>query len=113
MRSYLKKLWVRRLLSLLILAALWEVLSETGAIDPFYAPAPSEILRVVFSLFAEGTILNHLEATFTAALAGLVIGLGLGIFLGFAAAETGTLPDPSRGSGRSPPAGPSPTSPRS
>jgi NitT/TauT family transport system permease protein len=68
MRSYLKKLWVRRLLSLLILAALWEVLSRTGAIDPFYAPAPSEILRVVFSLFAEGTILNHLEATFTAAL---------------------------------------------
>ncbi len=86
MRTHPKKLWVRRLLSLLILAALWEVLSRTGAIDPFYAPAPSEILRVVFSLFAEGTILNHLEATFTAALAGLVIGLGLGIFLGFAAA---------------------------
>ena len=86
MRTHPKKLWVRRLLSLLILAALWEALSRTGAIDPFYAPAPSEILRVVFSLFAEGTILNHLEATFTAALAGLVIGLGLGIFLGFAAA---------------------------
>jgi NitT/TauT family transport system permease protein len=86
MKSYLKKLWVRRLASLLILTALWEVLSRTGTLDPFYAPAPSEILRVVFSLFAEGTILNHLEATFTAALAGLVIGLGLGIFLGFAAA---------------------------
>ena len=32
MRNFLKKLWVRRLLSLLILAALWEVLSRTGAI---------------------------------------------------------------------------------
>ena len=82
MRNYLKELWVRRLLSLLILTALWEVLSRTGTIDPFYAPAPSEVLRVVFSLFAEGTIFHHLEATFTAALAGLVIGLGLGVFLG-------------------------------
>ncbi|MGH7810754.1 MAG: ABC transporter permease [Candidatus Binatia bacterium] len=77
---------VRRALSLLALTALWEVMSRTGVINPFYAPAPSEVLRVVFSLFAEGTIFNHLEATFAAALAGLIIGLGLGIVLGFAAA---------------------------
>jgi NitT/TauT family transport system permease protein len=86
MRSYGEKLWVRRLVSLLSLTALWEVLARLGAIDPFYAPAPSEILRVVFSLFAEGTIVGHLQATFTAALAGLVIGLALGVFIGFAAA---------------------------
>src|SRR4030095_14237628 len=49
-------------------------------------PPPSEILRVVYSLFAEGRILNHLEATFTAALAGLVIVVALGIFFGFASA---------------------------
>ena len=55
-------------------------------INPFYAPAPSEILRVVVTLFVEGTIFSHLEATFTAALAGLVFGLALGILLGFAAA---------------------------
>src|SRR6202008_2633969 len=62
-------------------------------INPFYAPAPSEILRVVFSLFAEGTILNHLEATFAAALSGLVLGLVIGIILGFAAALTPLLAD--------------------
>ena len=71
MKPYVENLWVRRLISLLFLTALWEVLARLGAINPFYAPAPSEILRVVFSLFAEGTILGHLEATFTAALAGL------------------------------------------
>ena len=86
MRLYLKKLWVRRSLSLFFLALVWEVLARRGAIDPFYAPPPSEILRVVFTLFAEGRILNHLEATFAAALAGLVIGVALGIFCGFAAA---------------------------
>jgi len=70
----------------LALALVWEILSRLGTIDPFYAPPPSQILSVVFSLFAEGKIFNHLEATFSAALAGLTIGLALGIFLGFAAA---------------------------
>ena len=86
MRPLVEKLWVRRLLSLLTLAAVWELLARRGILDPFYAPPPSEILRVVYSLFAEGRILSHLEATFTAALAGLVIGVALGIFCGFAAA---------------------------
>ena len=86
MRPLVEKLWVRRLLSLLTLATVWEVLARRGILDPFYAPPPSEILRVVYSLFAEGRILSHLEATFTAALAGLVIGVALGIFCGFAAA---------------------------
>lgn len=86
MSSYLKNIAVRRVLSLLVLISVWEIMSRMGLINPFYAPAPSEVLRVVFSLFVEGTIFRHLEATFAAALAGLVIGLGLGIFLGFAAA---------------------------
>lgn len=86
MRTYVKKVWVRRLISLLFLAFVWEVLSRTGVINPFYAPAPSEILRVVVTLFLDGTIFSHLEVTFTAALAGLVFGLALGIVLGFAAA---------------------------
>lgn len=86
MRLHIEKLWVRRFLSLCALAFFWEVLARRGIIDPFYAPAPSEVMRVVFSLFAEGRIFSHLEATFSAALAGLVIGVVLGIVLGFAAA---------------------------
>lgn len=81
-----QKLWVRRFLSLCVLAFFWEVLARRGIIDPFYAPAPSAVIRVVFSLFVEGRIFSHLEATFSAALAGLVIGVALGIVLGFAAA---------------------------
>jgi NitT/TauT family transport system permease protein len=93
MNAYGEKVWVRRLLALVFITALWEVLARVGVINPFYAPPPSEIFRVVFSLFAEGTILGHLEATFTAALAGLVIGLALGIFFGFAAALIPLLAD--------------------
>ncbi len=86
MKRYVEKVWVRRLISLLLLTALWEILARIEVISPFYAPPPSEILRVVFPLFAEGTILSHLEATFTAALVGLVIGVAVGVFCGFAAA---------------------------
>jgi NitT/TauT family transport system permease protein len=93
MKSQLDKIWVRRLLSLAMLAALWEVCARVGIVNPFYVPAPSDILRVVFTLFAEGTILGHLQATFSAALAGLVIGLALGIVLGFAAALVPLLAD--------------------
>lgn len=94
MRGYLlKNVAVRRALSLLALIGAWEVMSRMGVINPFYAPPPSEVLRVVFVLFVEGTIFNHLEATFAASVAGLVIGLGLGIFLGFAAALISWIAD--------------------
>jgi NitT/TauT family transport system permease protein len=86
MKTYGERVWLRRLVSLLLLTAFWEVLARVGAINPFYAPPPTEIFRVVFALFTEGAILSHLQATFAAALAGLVIGLALGVVCGFAAA---------------------------
>src|SRR5690606_38409335 len=44
------------------------------------------VVAVLLSVFADGSIWSHLEATFSAALLGLVIGLLIGIILGFAAA---------------------------
>ena len=84
--SYLKKAGVRRAIALTGLMLIWEVLSRAGVINPFYAPPPSEVLRVVITLFVERTIFTHLEATFFASLVGLVVGLALGVALGFAAA---------------------------
>jgi NitT/TauT family transport system permease protein len=84
--SYLKKAAVRRAIALMTLILLWEVLSRAGVINPFYAPPPSEVLRVVITLFVERTIYTHLEATFFASLVGLLAGLVLGVILGFAAA---------------------------
>ena len=51
MNRYLKNVAVRRVLAMGLLAAAWEGLSRMGVINPFYAPAPSEIMRVVVSLF--------------------------------------------------------------
>jgi NitT/TauT family transport system permease protein len=77
---------VRRAVALVVLVALWEAASRAGLINPFYAPAPSKVGEVLATLFSDGAIWDHLQATFTAALAGLVLGLLIGIVLGFAAA---------------------------
>ena len=77
---------VRRGLALLLLLALWETLSRVGWLDPFYAPPPSAVAQVMFTLVADGELWPHLEATAVAASVGLLIGLVVGIVLGFAAA---------------------------
>jgi sulfonate transport system permease protein len=77
---------VRRAAAFAFLLLLWESLSRLGVIDPFYLPPPTKIVAVLVTLFADGEIWPHLQATFTAALLGLVAGVILGIVLGFAAA---------------------------
>lgn len=77
---------VRRGVALLLLLTVWESLSWIGWVDPFYAPPPSRVASVLFSLFVDGDIWTHLAATFIAAFSGLVGGLVIGIALGFGAA---------------------------
>lgn len=79
-------LYLRRTAALLAVLGLWELAGFLGWIDPFYAPPPSDIGATVYTLFADGEIYNHLEATFGAALAGLGLGLIAGALLGFIAA---------------------------
>ena len=76
----------RRSAALFLLLVLWEALSRLGWLDPFYAPPPSRVARVMVSLFTDGEIWPHLEATFSAAIIGLLAGLAVGIVLGFGAA---------------------------
>jgi NitT/TauT family transport system permease protein len=82
----LQKVWLRQLLALVVFLSAWEALARAGLLDPFYAPPPSEVMRVLFGVFADGSIWPHLQATFSAALFGLALGLVLGALLGFAGA---------------------------
>lgn len=87
MNQSLTGLIVRRLLVVLVLLGFWQLAAgHFGWIDDFYLPPPSRIALTLWHLFAEGKIYTHLEATFTAALAGLVLGLVVGVILGFVAA---------------------------
>ncbi|WP_204623440.1 ABC transporter permease [Crenalkalicoccus roseus] len=93
MRAFLDRLWIRRLIALSLLIALWELAGRAGLLDPLYFSTPSEVALVGAGLFLDGSIWPHLQATFTAALLGLGAGLAIGVALGFAAALVRPLAD--------------------
>jgi NitT/TauT family transport system permease protein len=78
--------WLRQLIAFVLLLGLWEAAGRAGLLNPLYAPEPSRIAAALIQLFADGEIWTHLEATFTAALGGLVLGIVVGIALGIVAA---------------------------
>lgn len=86
MKGRLAAASVRRILVLTALVLIWEGCSRAGWINPFYLPAPSAVAKVIVILFVDGQIWVHLQATFSAAVIGIIGGLAIGIVLGFAAA---------------------------
>ena len=84
---------VRRVFAAVTALVAWEVLARLGVIDPFYGPPPTAVAGVLGELFATGEIWTHLQATFTAALGGLAIGVLIGGSLGFTAALVPSLSD--------------------
>ena len=92
-KRFFDRLWVRRVIALSLLVALWELSGRLGLLDPLFFSTPTEVARVAAGLFADGSIWPHLQATFTAALLGLLVGLAIGIVLGFAAALVPLLAD--------------------
>lgn len=78
--------WVRRLLALGLVLAAWEAAGDAGRLNPLFAPSPSRVWVALADLFADGRIWPHLEATFSAALGGLALGIVVGVLLGVAAA---------------------------
>jgi NitT/TauT family transport system permease protein len=85
-KGWLHSAAFRRATAFTLLALLWEIASRHGWVNPFYVPAPSRVVQVLYGLFAEGEIWPHMRATFSAAVVGLLAGLAIGIVLGFAAA---------------------------
>jgi len=78
--------WVRQLVAFALLLAVWEAAGRAGMLNPLYAPSPSLIGAALVDLFSGGTIWTHMDATFTAALGGLALGILIGIALGVVAA---------------------------
>jgi NitT/TauT family transport system permease protein len=78
--------WLRRVIALGLVIAAWEAAGRAGLLNPLFAPSPSRVWAALVDLFADGRIWPHLEATFSAALGGLALGIVVGVLLGVAAA---------------------------
>jgi NitT/TauT family transport system permease protein len=86
MRLERRHAWVRQLAALAVLLAVWEAADHADLLNPIYAPSPSRVGAALIDLFADGRIWPHLEATFSAALGGLALGILVGVALGVVAA---------------------------
>jgi sulfonate transport system permease protein len=75
----------RRIVSPIVLVAVWEAAARTGALPQDKMPSPSEVLAAGWRLAADGTLAGHLADSLTRAAIGLAIGGGLGLVLGLAA----------------------------
>jgi NitT/TauT family transport system permease protein len=78
--------WLRQAAAFAVLLIAWEAAGRAQLLNPLFMPSPSQIGAALLDLFGSGSIWPHLEATFTAALGGLVIGIVVGILLGVLAA---------------------------
>ena len=81
-----KYAWVRQIAAFSILLLLWQAAGNAGWLNPLYMPTPLQIGAALAQLFGDGSIWTHMEATFTAALGGLALGILAGVVLGIAAA---------------------------
>src|SRR3954449_4613927 len=78
--------WIRQLGGVAVTLELWEAAGRAGLLNPLFVPSPSLIGSALYELFADGRIWPPLDATFTAALLGLALGILAGIVLGVVAA---------------------------
>jgi NitT/TauT family transport system permease protein len=78
--------WLRQLFALVVLLLIWQAAGAAGYLNPLYMPTPLQIWGALAELFGGGSIWPHMYATFSAALAGLALGIVVGIALGVLAA---------------------------
>lgn len=81
-----RRAWIRQWLTFAAVLTVWEAAGRAHMLNPLFMPSPSQIVKALIELFVSGSIWTHLEATFAAALGGLVIGIVVGVVLGVAAA---------------------------
>jgi ABC-type nitrate/sulfonate/bicarbonate transport system permease component len=83
-RSALKKTTTIIQGSLLPIALLvaWELLAQTGAINPVFFPPPSKLASLFLELSGDGSLWMHVSKTLSRLLPALVIGATTGLFLG-------------------------------
>lgn len=65
--------WSLRIGILVLFVHLWEALSNSGAIDPFFFSSPSRIKKVIVDLYESEALFNHMTATLYETVLGFLI----------------------------------------
>lgn len=84
-------LFVARLGTILAVLGLWQVLSDTGAIDEYFFSKPTAVWDALVRLVRSPNFAQHLQVTLTEASVGLVAGCAAGMVVGFLFAKSPLL----------------------
>jgi NitT/TauT family transport system permease protein len=76
-----------RVAVVLVVFALWEVLSRTGAVSPRLLPSASESLAMLGELLQRASVRNDLVVTASEVLTAFVVAVPIGTLIGFLIAE--------------------------
>ena len=60
---------------------LWQLLADTGIIDPFFFSSPSRIFETIFSLASSGNLFIHIWTSLYETIIGFVLATLIGVFL--------------------------------
>ena len=87
-KKYLKKIRVDKTTTLIaqiailiVFLALWEILTATYIIDPFFLSSPSRMITTLVDTFVNGNLLYHIGITLFETLIGFILATSLGTFI--------------------------------
>ena len=89
-----RQLLLRRsssLLTLLALLLLWQFVSDQQIVSRILVPAPAEVHAAFMQTLADGSLAKHTLVTLGEMAYGLLLGLGVGLLLGYAIAKAPLL----------------------
>ena len=73
--------WIGRITILVAFLGLWELLSSTGAIDPFFFSSPSRMAQTIVTLAQEGNLWIHIWTSLYETVIGFIIATALGFII--------------------------------
>lgn len=93
-RPWSERIRIELLLAPLVVGAtlwLWDALVRWGEYPPFILPSPALVGRKLLGALTDGTLWYHAQITLLEIFAGLILGLGVAIVLGYFLAKSRTL----------------------
>lgn len=87
-KKYLKKIKIDKTTTLIAqilifcaIVGLWELLTATKVLDPFFLSSPSRIFTTLVDTFANGNMLYHIGITLYETIVGFILATALGTFI--------------------------------
>ncbi len=78
----MKRTKYKKIISPLVVVIACEIIGRSGLVDPFFFPAPSAMLKSLWSMMASGEIFPHIGISVLRAVTGYIIAAVAGLFIG-------------------------------